>query len=86
MWPNPQFPADLVTFAKEILNGKLHFLCGDFCTFDANSSLKVCGVLVDLLCGSFRRTAPFVEQFIILFNKTLLNRGQLIKRSSDIRY
>ena len=27
MWPNPQFPADLVTFTKEILKGKLHFLC-----------------------------------------------------------
>ena len=26
-WPNPQFPADLVTFTEEILNGKLHFLC-----------------------------------------------------------
>ena len=29
MWPNPQIPADLVTFIKEILNGKLHFLCTD---------------------------------------------------------
>ena len=29
MWPNPQFPADLVTFTEEILNGKLHFLCSD---------------------------------------------------------
>ena len=27
MWPNPQFPADLVTFTEEILNEKLHFLC-----------------------------------------------------------
>ena len=27
MWPNPQFSADLVTFAEEILNEKLHFLC-----------------------------------------------------------
>ena len=27
MWPNPQFPTDLVTFTEEILNGKLHFLC-----------------------------------------------------------
>ena len=27
MWPNPQFPADLVTFAEETLNGKLYFLC-----------------------------------------------------------
>ena len=28
MWPNPQFPADLFIFTEEILNGKLHFLCG----------------------------------------------------------
>ena len=26
MIPNPQYPGDLVTFTKEILNGKLHFL------------------------------------------------------------
>ena len=26
MWPNPHFPADLVTFTEEIRNGKLHFL------------------------------------------------------------
>ena len=26
MRPNPEFPADLVTFTEEILNGKLHFL------------------------------------------------------------
>ena len=25
MWPNPQFPADLVAFTEEILNGKLNF-------------------------------------------------------------
>ena len=29
MWPNPQFPADLVTFPEDILNGELHFLCSD---------------------------------------------------------
>ena len=28
MWQSPQFPVDLVTFTDEILNGKLHFLCG----------------------------------------------------------
>ena len=27
MWPNPQEVADLVTFTKEIINGKHHFLC-----------------------------------------------------------
>ena len=29
MWPNPQVPANLVTFIDEILNGELHFLCSD---------------------------------------------------------
>ena len=27
MWPNPQYPAVLVTFTEEIDNRKLHFLC-----------------------------------------------------------
>ena len=27
MWPGQQFHVDLVTFTREILNGKLHFLC-----------------------------------------------------------
>ena len=27
MRPNPEFPADLVTFTEEILNGKLYSLC-----------------------------------------------------------
>ena len=26
MLPNPQFPADLVTFTEEIIDGNLHFL------------------------------------------------------------
>ena len=30
MWPNPQETADLITFTKIILNGKLHFLCSDW--------------------------------------------------------
>ena len=25
MWPNPQFPADLVRFTEEVRKGKLHF-------------------------------------------------------------
>ena len=27
MWPNLQFPADLIIFTREILNEQLHFLC-----------------------------------------------------------
>ena len=30
MLQNPQFPADLVTFIEEILNGKLHILWNKF--------------------------------------------------------
>ena len=29
MWPNTQFPEDLVTFTEEILNRKFHFLCSE---------------------------------------------------------
>ena len=25
MWPNPQFPSDLITFTENILNGQVHF-------------------------------------------------------------
>ena len=31
MLPNLQFPADLVTFTEEIVNGKVHFLCSVLC-------------------------------------------------------
>ena len=31
MWPNLQFPADLVTFTKEIINAKLRFLYTAYC-------------------------------------------------------
>ena len=33
MWLNPQETADLVTFAEEILNGKLRFLCSESSIF-----------------------------------------------------
>ena len=39
MWPNFQFPADLVTFTEEIHNGGYHFLCCDF--FSVMSRFKV---------------------------------------------
>ena len=35
MWPNPQFPPDLVTFTEEIPNGKLDFLCSVIAKFHA---------------------------------------------------
>ena len=45
MWPNRQFPADLVTFTEEIINGKFLFLCSDACIcitwFNVNSFITV---------------------------------------------
>ena len=42
MWPNPQFPANMVTFTEEILNEKLHFLCSDsrVCVIENKSTLQ----------------------------------------------
>ena len=39
MLPNPQETADLVTFAEEILNRKLHFVCSNSCLL---LSITVC--------------------------------------------
>ena len=40
MWPNPQFPADLVTITEEILHGKLHFLWSETIDIDMTNSLE----------------------------------------------
>ena len=42
MWPNPQFPAVLVTFDREILNWKFHFLCKvKYCFFQMEKKLSL---------------------------------------------
>ena len=62
MWPNPQFPANLVTFTEEILNGKLHFLCSVICTKASfNKAAGVSGIVF------FLRTFRI---FLQLFNRT----------------
>ena len=40
MWPNQQFLADLITFTKEILNEKRHFLYCDSCMPQACNFIK----------------------------------------------
>ena len=44
MWPNPQFPVDLVTFTEEILHGKLHSLCSDT---NANANTMIIFIIKD---------------------------------------
>ena len=38
MWPNPQFPADLITYTEQIFNGKIHFLWSEI--------VKLCSKIV----------------------------------------
>ena len=44
MWPNPREIADLVTFAKEILNEKFNILCSVFHNFE-NKIIDVTKIL-----------------------------------------
>ena len=46
MWPNPQFPAYLVTFTEEILNRKLYFLCSQIEFILQSVSLKFFEILL----------------------------------------
>ena len=41
MWPNPQEPADLVTFIEDIHNGKLHFLCSEIYNIQHKVDMKL---------------------------------------------
>ena len=49
-----QFPADLVTFTEEILNGKLHFLCSVTANFlfqvirQPDRNLAGCGIMLSM--------------------------------------
>ena len=71
MWPNPQFSADLVTFTKEILNGKLHFLYRASC-FEA---FRIClqetqvfleySVAVTWRCSVKKLFLKFISSFIV---------------------
>ena len=57
MWPNPQFPADLVTFTEKILNGKLHFLCSEKWT----PGISVIAQLVSSSADVLPRTSDLLE-------------------------
>ena len=50
MWPNLQFPADLVTFTEKILNKKLHFFVR-------------CGKLYLVKISSWSSEKPFEKHF-----------------------
>ena len=58
MWPDPQFPADLVTFTEEILNGKLHFLSSEIPA--VRPLLIFIVIMIGILAKRFGRTFHLV--------------------------
>ena len=63
MRSNPQFPVDLVTFADEILNGKLHFLCSVKFKFYA-CQFAIPQKYYDDLCKTSKK-APAIASFLL---------------------
>ena len=55
MWPNPQFPADLVTLTEEIRNEKLHFLCSAKSVIFYESQLNILADFFTIFIGQLFR-------------------------------
>ena len=81
-WPNRQFPADLVAFTEEILNGKLHFFCSDTSLPSRNKTLAVAvknyaktDIKVLWSCPVLPNLSILLEIFCsVLFVKTFFSR------------
>ena len=73
----PQFPADLVTFTEEILNEKLHFLCG------VNSG-RLPVTLIDLQSVTFAKGQICFYTFLLKMTLTQVFYGVFIMFSWGI--
>ena len=63
MWPNPQFPADLITFTGEILNGKIRFLFNeDYSDYQKSSFLNVINAM-------HRHTIAFAKLIVLFYRE-----------------
>ena len=85
MWPNPQFPADLVIFAEEIPNGKLHFLCSGSVLQKLWIVRWVECVRLKLTFSHGRLYANF-GKFIFLVRTTVKFRNLQISKNSEHPY
>ena len=65
MRPSSQFPADLVTFSEEILNGKLHFCAVDLSALGKSIVFRVSGTLRNQfrVCVSGGKNSLFFGKF-----------------------
>ena len=73
MWPNLQFPADLVTFTEKILNKKLHFFVR-------------CGKLYLVKISSWSSEKPFEKHFPRNNNLSARCLRKLCEEKSDINW
>ena len=74
MWPNPQFPADLVKCTEETLNGKVHFLC---------SEMNCNQITIDM-CLKFYEFIILMNKWANKnFNLTLLRKSNTLKSLSQ---
>ena len=64
MWPNPQSPADLVTFTGEILDGKLHY-------FRSVKKLLIIGCISPIGSTEAKRAASEIRRWKTLFHSTM---------------
>ena len=75
MWPNPQFPADLVTFTEEILHVKLHFLCSANSTFLLVETDCLSTSNIILLLGGFFLLVETIGKIQFLKENIISARG-----------
>ena len=93
MWPNSQFPADLVTFTEEILNEKLHFVRIETTDF-FNQNLKLWSSLNRTILKSIclksetyalREKCPYLEYFWSVFSRIRTKYGEIHKFKLTLR-
>ena len=63
MWPTVQFPADRVTFTKEIFNGKLHLLCSEISDHRILVAYDICNNRVSVVDFVSRKTPEKYEKY-----------------------
>ena len=83
MWPKPQFPTDLVTFTKEIFNGKLHFLY-NVIIFQNCINLRVSGTRILAQFCSKNVACKILVVFKFIFTVYKIKPYILFKSSTKI--
>ena len=75
MWPNPQDTTDLVTFAEEILNGKLYFWCRAVSEKMTDQNIRPLTDFAQIFWNMFWSRAKSIFQYLFLkFSPTVIKK------------